>query len=163
MTAADDAIRAADLPERLQPRVAERVTPDGNDAELVFTEAEWIYELKFKHMVVSFSVMYLIPLMVRFQDADLAVKSIVTVLDFIRRQSLDVPYIQWYQKDYYAPLKPADIWTIDDCDRRWDHIIAKRVSVSKHCKFFAASRSPDAYSVQWRRTWRRMRLIFIVI
>ncbi|XXQ32473.1 S1 motif domain-containing protein [Plasmodiophora brassicae] len=129
VTAADDAIRAADLPERLQPRVAERVTPDGNDAELVFTEAEWIYELKFKHM-----------------DADLAVKSIVTVLDFIRRQSLDVPYIQWYQKDYYAPLKPADIWTIDDCDRRWDHIIAKRVSVSKHLEKNLASDAVDLHS-----------------
>ena len=106
ITPEDDEIRKTDLPEREQIRFPKRNSPvDGDIKE----EAEWIFNNVFK------------------QNDDLqpqiVIPRIIYVLEFIRKEHFEIPFIYKYKADYYTPdLKYQDLWAIADWDEKWTHL-----------------------------------------
>jgi len=117
MTAEDEVIRQADIPERYQLTLPNRAPP--TDQELS-KEAKWIFAKGYANRdIVNDTV------------AKSTVTRILNVLEFIRKQNYDVPFIQHYKKDYYqAPnLTDMDIWLIYDWDLKWDHLQRRKAAL----------------------------------
>eukprot|EP01018_Ginkgo_biloba_P029203 Gb_29261 [translate_table: standard] len=94
MTAKDDQIREADVPERLQ--LAEEVTGPVPCNENTVPEAKWIYEQVFGSLAV--------PMRPEFQhiaklDREEVVKEIANVLQMFHDQKFEVPFIGMYRKE----------------------------------------------------------------
>lgn len=104
LTAEDDAIRSRDVPERLQLAWGpggRRVPAEGELAR----EAEWIYVRAF----ATYS-----------GDRQAFVQKLQSVLEFMRRDGLETPFIAHYRKDYYREeLNETQLWDVQEWDERW--------------------------------------------
>jgi hypothetical protein len=59
------------------------------------------------------------------------VTRIMQVLEFIRKQNYEVPFIAHYRKDYWRcpQLSPADLWLIYEWDEKFIHILTKKANL----------------------------------
>ncbi|KAG5681165.1 hypothetical protein PVAND_010625 [Polypedilum vanderplanki] len=108
----DNIIRKTDIPERMQLReVPIQSVPEGSTE--LDEEAEWIYRQAFYKKPIS-----QVSNEPRKQHS--AVSKIKKTLDFIRNQHLEVPFINFYRKEYVNPeLKTKDLWKVYRYDGRW--------------------------------------------
>ena len=105
-TPEDEEIRKTDIPEREQLKFGKRSYPAENEIK---EEAEWIFNSAFKS-IEEFNAQSVIP-------------KIIYVLEFLRKEHLEISYIYTYKKDYYLPdLKLPDLWEIYDWDDKWAHL-----------------------------------------
>lgn len=110
----DNIIRKTDIPERMQLRdVPITSIPEGSSE--LDDEAEWIFKHAFQK-----------PSITKIQQENYtrkpssAVGKIKKALDFIRNQHLEVPFINFYRKEYVQPeLKCKDLWKIYKFDAKW--------------------------------------------
>jgi transcription elongation factor SPT6 len=84
LTPEDEIIKTTDIPERMQLRLPLRPKP--TDEELQH-EAEWIYGRIYSEL-----------------SRAVIVPKIVYILEFLRKDFLEVPFITNYRKDHYRSL-----------------------------------------------------------
>jgi transcription elongation factor SPT6 len=114
MTEYDQQIRIEDKPERFMMRtVPVTAEPDENELE---READWIYNHAFlTNSFVSNRELFTL------KDAR-CIPKIKDVLNFIRNEFFEVPFIATYRKEYIQPdLSIEDLWKIYD----WDEKVSK--------------------------------------
>ncbi|ELR24047.1 S1 RNA binding domain containing protein [Acanthamoeba castellanii str. Neff] len=118
ITTEDERIRRTDIPERLQLRFPGLELPPV-EREILGREAEWIFSRVFQHR----------PGLDTHQHA--MVTRIMQVLEFIRKQNYEVPFIAHYRKDYWRcpQLSPADLWLIYEWDEKFIHILTKKANL----------------------------------
>jgi transcription elongation factor SPT6 len=89
------------------------------EREILGREAEWIFSRVFQHR----------PGLDTHQHA--MVTRIMQVLEFIRKQNYEVPFIAHYRKDYWRcpQLSPADLWLIYEWDEKFIHILTKKANL----------------------------------
>jgi transcription elongation factor SPT6 len=76
-------------------------------------EAEWIYRQAFAKKPIS-------QISNEPRKLSSAIAKIKKTLDFIRNQHLEVPFINFYRKEYVSPeLKTKDLWKVYRYDARW--------------------------------------------
>ena len=119
LTSRDNEIRNTDSPERFQLR-AIKVTPCGE--EEIKEESAWIYKNLFTMDMVTrqekLNPSGRGPHGGRKPDTVLG--NISEVLHFMRNDYLEVPFIAYYRKEYYAPeLDINDLWLIYKWDEKW--------------------------------------------
>jgi len=116
ITPSDDQIRAIDIPERMQARKEQRGEPKTGaalEAELR-EESHWIFDRVFasdpEHKLHSAEI----------------VPKITNILDYIRKDNFEIPYIWQYKKDYFfsteVSLRNEHLWDIYDNDGKWFHL-----------------------------------------
>lgn len=112
-----------DIPERMQQR-SPPVSPAS--AEELLIEAQWIHHYAFELNTIT------------IQDAHLKIKDratknpaiiskITIILDLIRNQHLEVPFIAFYRKEQILPqFNINDLWTIYQFDAKWCELRRRR-------------------------------------
>uniref|UniRef100_T1IT45 S1 motif domain-containing protein n=1 Tax=Strigamia maritima TaxID=126957 RepID=T1IT45_STRMM len=97
LTDKDIEIRSTDVPERFQLRDIPVSRPEVGELE---EEAEWICEMGYFPRIVE--------------------EKIKGVLDLMRNQNLEIPFIVRYRKEFVEPeLKTSDLWRIFQLDERF--------------------------------------------
>eukprot|EP01088_Endostelium_zonatum_P009993 TRINITY_DN2331_c0_g3_i1.p1 TRINITY_DN2331_c0_g3~~TRINITY_DN2331_c0_g3_i1.p1 ORF type:complete len:1664 (-),score=495.17 TRINITY_DN2331_c0_g3_i1:82-5073(-) len=141
-TKEDEQIKKRDLPERLQVSINSTVASGSNgilewfsikesniidgvltSEDLSFgREAEWIYSRVFANEAEDYR---------RREDYHtVVVTKIIAVLEFLRKDHFEVPYIARYKKDSYLPeLSSEDLWQIHDMDWKYLFIVLKKASL----------------------------------
>jgi transcription elongation factor SPT6 len=112
MTAGDEEIRAADVPERLQLHMLgqkRNLIGQPPTEEELREEASWIINQHFA--------------LVNHQITEQAVTNALRHL-LVKKE--DHPQICKYRKESIAPLESADVWQILAMDLRWDHFSHRR-------------------------------------
>eukprot|EP01117_Protostelium_nocturnum_P006766 TRINITY_DN242_c0_g1_i1.p1 TRINITY_DN242_c0_g1~~TRINITY_DN242_c0_g1_i1.p1 ORF type:complete len:1509 (+),score=429.08 TRINITY_DN242_c0_g1_i1:233-4759(+) len=122
ITAEDDLIRSIDIPERLQARSLNREKANANE---LTSEATWIYQQLYNNDEGQL-------------DRKL-ISRIINVLEFIRNDHYEIPYIQRYFEDYIntqnqadsstnpsKTLETYDLWEIYDWDEKWAHFTSRK-------------------------------------
>jgi transcription elongation factor SPT6 len=60
----------------------------------------------------------------------IVVPKIIHVLEFLRKERLEIPFIYSYRKDHYGPeLQIADLWDIYDWDEKWAHLQSRKAAL----------------------------------
>src|SRR5689334_9611401 len=78
-------------------------------------ESEWIFNRTFSGIEAMKN------------SASIIVPKIIHILEFIRKDKLEVPFIYHYRKDYYLPeLRLSDLWEIYEWDEKWAHLQQKK-------------------------------------
>jgi transcription elongation factor SPT6 len=114
-TAEDDKIRMTDVPERLQLRFATIEPPSGEEAALS-KEAEWIFTRAFQHQPAD--------------QGPAVIPKIISVLRFLRKDNLEIPFIASYRKDDWAShLEAADLWRIYEWDEKFVHLLTRKANL----------------------------------
>lgn len=131
----DKKITNADLPERFQLRSTPVTTAD--DAEIE-EEADWIYLNAFSQPAITSQVSDASQNIgqekqpIAGKKPPTAVPKIRETLKFIRNQSREVPFIQFYRKEYVQPeLTNEDLWTIYKWDEKWCQLQQRKVNMKK--------------------------------
>jgi transcription elongation factor SPT6 len=111
LTEYDQQIRIEDKPERFMLRNTQ-VQPEPNDSELD-REAEWIYKQLFDQKTT-----------ISQQESTYKPSSVIPkirdVLNYMRNQFLEVPFIATYRKEYILPeLNVDDLWRIYEYDEKY--------------------------------------------
>lgn len=120
-TAQDERLRSTTLPERYELAVIEAGRAPPDDGELR-DEAAWIWDRAFA------------PLAAAGAEAAAAravgVERIAAVLEFMRRDNLEVPFIARYRQDYWADaLQAVHLWDVAEWDERWTHLHQRKRQV----------------------------------
>lgn len=125
----DEVIRQKDIPEHFQLRIPNRPEPEEGE---IREEAEWIY-------TSAFASDERLP----FRTV---VPKIIHILEFIRVNQLEIPFIFTYKKDYYLPeLSPSDLWEVYDWDEKWHFFYNKKKELRK--LYASANMSPEFISL----------------
>lgn len=133
----DKKITTADLPERFQLR-STPVTP-ADDGE-IDEEADWIYLNAFSQPTITIQIQDAAQQIGRSiergplagKKPPTAVPKIRETLKFIRNQSREVPFIQFYRKEYVRPeLEIDDLWTIYKWDEKWCQLLQRKANMKK--------------------------------
>jgi transcription elongation factor SPT6 len=112
LTEFDQQIRLEDKPERFMLRSAP-VTSEPDELELD-KEAEWIYQQSFINTRPSVSIQELVE-----PKPPSTVAKIKDVLNFIRNEYFEVPFIANYRKEHILPeLQLKDLWKIYEMDEK---------------------------------------------
>ncbi|KAF7990730.1 hypothetical protein HCN44_000535 [Aphidius gifuensis] len=123
----DQTIRCTDIPERMQLRSVP-ITPVDKYSNELDLESKWIYQHAFKKPTIS------------IQDdikkytlkGPKTIEKIKNALNFIRNESLEVPYIAYYKKDYVLPeLDQNDLWRVYKFDAKWSQLCQRKNSLLK--------------------------------
>ncbi len=97
----------------LQLRFPKRLPPAENEIK---EEAEWIFSMAFSTE--------------EGMQAQFVVPKIVYVLEFLRSQHLEIPFIFTYRKGYYLPdLELRKLWQIYDWDEKWAHLQSRKATL----------------------------------
>ncbi|KAK1116660.1 hypothetical protein K0M31_018202 [Melipona bicolor] len=131
-TDVDNEIRITDIPERMQIRAVPVIpTAEGSD-ELDF-EANWIYKQAFCQPTISIQDTHLNEeAKERAKKGPHIVDKIRKVLDFIRNQNFEVPFISFYRKEYVSPeLNINDLWKIYKFDVKWYQLKQRKENLLK--------------------------------
>lgn len=102
----DDEIRKLDVPERFQERQAALERAGPQEAEALAAEAEWIWT---KLNLGGGKDVKL--------DAEAVRDAIKLVIQYIREQQLEVPFIHCYRQEYLSILSLQNLWKIFDLDQ----------------------------------------------
>lgn len=90
------------------------------------------------------------------------VPKIAYVLEFLRKDILEVPFILTYRKDYFMPdLSGSDLWEIYDWDEKWAHLQTKKSAVRELYK--NANLSQDLFNLLDQSTTETEVLILCII
>ncbi|XP_034831769.1 transcription elongation factor SPT6 [Maniola hyperantus] len=113
----DNEIRKTDIPERMQIREVP-ITPVEEGSTELEDEAEWIYKQAFLKPPVSKADAQ--DARDRSRRGSSTVVKIRQALDFMRNQTLEVPFIAFYRKEYVQPeLSINDLWKVYKYDAKW--------------------------------------------
>ncbi|XP_045772397.1 transcription elongation factor SPT6 [Maniola jurtina] len=113
----DNEIRKTDVPERMQIREVP-ITPVEEGSTELEDEAEWIYKQAFLKPPVSKADAQ--DARDRSRRGSSTVVKIRQALDFMRNQTLEVPFIAFYRKEYVQPeLSINDLWKVYKYDAKW--------------------------------------------
>ncbi|XP_061383631.1 transcription elongation factor SPT6 [Danaus plexippus] len=113
----DNEIRKTDVPERMQIREVP-ITPVEEGSTELEDEAEWIYKQAFLKAPVSKADSQ--EARERTRRTGGTVIKIRQALDFMRNQTLEVPFIAFYRKEYVQPeLSINDLWKVYKYDAKW--------------------------------------------
>ncbi|XP_046966341.1 transcription elongation factor SPT6 [Vanessa cardui] len=113
----DNEIRKTDVPERMQIREVP-ITPVEEGSTELEDEAEWIYKQAFLKPPVSKADAQ--ESRERSRRGSSTVVKIRQALDFMRNQTLEVPFIAFYRKEYVQPeLSINDLWKVYKYDAKW--------------------------------------------
>ncbi|CAH2250199.1 transcription elongation factor SPT6 [Pararge aegeria] len=113
----DNEIRKTDVPERMQIREVP-ITPVEEGSSELEDEAEWIYKQAFLKPPVSKADAQ--DARDRSRRGGSTVIKIRQALDFMRNQTLEVPFIAFYRKEYVQPeLSINDLWKVYKYDAKW--------------------------------------------
>ncbi|KFD47142.1 hypothetical protein M513_11992, partial [Trichuris suis] len=117
----DKRVQLEDRPERFQQRSVP-VSPASNE-ELI-SEARWIYHNLFTCNCLSRQIDISRSLPIS------AVDKIKDVLNFMRNQDFEVPFIAFYRKEYVQPeLTIGDLWNIYYWDEKWCQLKNRKESL----------------------------------
>ncbi|CAG9102905.1 hypothetical protein JYU34_005682 [Plutella xylostella] len=125
----DNEIRKTDVPERMQIRsVPITAVPEGS-SELE-DEADWIYKQAFLKPPVSKPDSQ--EARERSKRGSSTVTKIRQALDFMRNQTLEVPFIAFYRKEYVQPeLSINDLWKVYKYDAKWCQLKQRKENLLK--------------------------------
>ncbi|RUS83311.1 hypothetical protein EGW08_008933 [Elysia chlorotica] len=130
----DNAIRAADFPERFQLR---RVpVTEADDAELE-EEADWIYKQAFATSCISQQTYLDMDHMGAANKFSRSIPNAMTskikqALGFMRNQRQEVPFIAFYRKEYVEPeLNINDLWRVYHWDEKWIQLCSRRSNMTR--------------------------------
>ncbi|GFR73722.1 transcription elongation factor SPT6 [Elysia marginata] len=130
----DNAIRAADFPERFQLR---RVpVTEAEDAELE-EEADWIYKQAFATSCISQQTYLDMDHMGAANKFNRPTPNAMTskikqALGFMRNQRQEVPFIAFYRKEYVEPeLNINDLWRVYHWDEKWSQLCTRRSNMTR--------------------------------
>lgn len=131
-TDVDNEIRITDIPERMQLRVVPIIpTVEGSDE--LDLEAEWIYKQAFCQPTISIQDSHLNEeAKERAKKGPQTIGKIKKVLDFMRNQNFEVPFIAFYRKEYVLPeLNINDLWKIYKFDIKWCQLKQRKENLVK--------------------------------
>ncbi|CAG5108685.1 Similar to Spt6: Transcription elongation factor SPT6 (Drosophila melanogaster) [Cotesia congregata] len=116
----DHQIRSTDIPERMQLR-ATPITPVAAGSDELDQESEWIYKQAFSQTKILQQVEDYSSGFDDFQSkGPESVEKIKNVLNFMRNQHFEVPFILFYRKEEIQPdLNINDLWKIYQFDAKW--------------------------------------------
>ncbi|XP_052133580.1 transcription elongation factor SPT6 [Frankliniella occidentalis] len=127
----DNQIRNTDIPERMQLRDTP-VTPETDDK--LEDEAAWIFKQAFCKPSISTQHQHGLNSeseKIRKEPSATTYK-IKKALDFMRNQSLEVPFIAFYRKEYVSPeLTLSDLWKVYKYDEKWCQLSARKQTLIK--------------------------------
>lgn len=127
LMARDTEIRNKDLPERFQLRNIE--VTKATDAEII-EEAEWIYHEVFEALTITKIDEESSRKPLGGSKPKSVLMNIREVLQFIRNDSLEVPFIAHYRKEYFQPdLNVDDLWLIFRWDEKWCSFYSSKQSM----------------------------------
>lgn len=131
LTSLDNDIRNNDLPERFQLRTVPITQCSENEIRM---ESAWIYKNLYATDMVTrqekINTSGRAPLGGR--KIDTVQVNIGEVLHFLRNDSLEIPFIAFYRKEYYAPdLNINDLWLIYRWDEKWCQLQERKRNLLK--------------------------------
>ncbi|XP_038220585.1 transcription elongation factor SPT6 isoform X2 [Zerene cesonia] len=125
----DNEIRKTDVPERMQIRDVPITAVEEGSTELE-DEAEWIYKQAFLKPPVSKADAQ--EARDRSRRGSSTVVKIRQALDFMRNQTLEVPFIAFYRKEYVQPeLSINDLWKVYKYDAKWCQLKQRKENLLK--------------------------------
>ncbi|KOB76059.1 Transcription elongation factor SPT6 [Operophtera brumata] len=125
----DNEIRKTDVPERMQIREVP-ITPVEEGSTELEDEAEWIYKQAFLKPPVSKADSQ--EARERSRRGSSTVTKIRQALDFMRNQTLEVPFIAFYRKEYVQPeLSINDLWKVYKYDAKWCQLKQRKENLMK--------------------------------
>ncbi|XP_026284387.1 transcription elongation factor SPT6 isoform X1 [Frankliniella occidentalis] len=125
----DNQIRNTDIPERMQLRDTP-VTPECD--EKLEEEATWIYKQAFCKPSISTQHGLNSESDKTRKEPSATQYKIKKALDFMRNQSLEVPFIAFYRKEYVSPeLTLSDLWKVYKYDEKWCQLLARKQTLIK--------------------------------
>ncbi|XP_049873145.1 transcription elongation factor SPT6 [Pectinophora gossypiella] len=125
----DNEIRKTDVPERMQIREVP-ITPVEEGSTELEDEAEWIYKQAFLKAPVSKADSQ--EARERSRRGSSTVVKIRQALDFMRNQTLEVPFIAFYRKEYVQPeLSINDLWKVYKYDAKWCQLKQRKENLLK--------------------------------
>lgn len=131
LTEFDNEIRNTDLPERFQLRA---VPVTNCSAEEIKEEANWIYRELYstpKLTCQSSNDSSLKEPLAGYKQSSV-VGNIQQVLNYIRNEFCEVPYIAHYRKEYYQPgLSVDDLWYVYQWDEKWCQLQERKRNIIK--------------------------------
>ncbi|CAG0900948.1 unnamed protein product [Cyprideis torosa] len=150
LTDFDNEIRLQDVPERMQLRaIPVTNVSEGTGAPELDDEADWILKHAFINKTVSSQP--LLQERANHQRDTVALRSkIRNALDYMRNQSLEVPFIAFYRKEYVEPeLKINDLWTVYHYDEKWCQLKKRKQNLlrlfERMRKYKKYPENPDQY------------------
>ncbi|XP_060803163.1 transcription elongation factor SPT6 [Amyelois transitella] len=125
----DNEIRKTDVPERMQIREVP-ITPVEEGSTELADEAEWIYKQAFLKPPVSKADSQ--EARERSRRGSSTITKIRQALDFMRNQTLEVPFIAFYRKEYVQPeLNINDLWKVYKYDAKWCQLKQRKENLLK--------------------------------
>lgn len=125
----DNEIRKTDVPERMQTREVP-ITPVEEGSTELEDEAEWIYKQAFLKPPVSKPDAQ--EARERSRRGNSTITKIRQALDFMRNQTLEVPFIAFYRKEYVEPeLTINDLWKVYKYDAKWCQLKQRKENLLK--------------------------------
>ncbi|KAH9627917.1 hypothetical protein HF086_015361 [Spodoptera exigua] len=125
----DNEIRKTDVPERMQTREVP-ITPVEEGSTELEDEAEWIYKQAFLKPPVSKPDAQ--EARERTRRGNSTITKIRQALDFMRNQTLEVPFIAFYRKEYVQPeLSINDLWKVYKYDAKWCQLKQRKENLLK--------------------------------
>ncbi|XP_026762077.2 transcription elongation factor SPT6 [Galleria mellonella] len=125
----DNEIRKTDVPERMQIREVP-ITPVEEGSTELEDEAEWIYKQAFLKPPVSKADSQ--EARERSRRGTSTITKIRQALDFMRNQTLEVPFIAFYRKEYVQPeLSINDLWKVYKYDAKWCQLKQRKENLLK--------------------------------
>ncbi|XP_028156739.1 transcription elongation factor SPT6 [Ostrinia furnacalis] len=125
----DNEIRKLDVPERMQIREVPITAVEEGSTELE-DEAEWIYKQAFLKAPVSKADSQ--EARERSRRGSSTITKIRQALDFMRNQTLEVPFIAFYRKEYVQPeLNINDLWKVYKYDAKWCQLKQRKENLLK--------------------------------
>lgn len=126
----DNQIRNTDIPERMQLRDTP-VTPAESD-DVLEEEANWIYKQAFCKPTISTQTGLNSDSDKTRKEPSSTIYKIKKALDFMRNQSLEVPFIAFYRKEYVSPeLTLSDLWKVYKFDEKWCQLLSRKQTLVK--------------------------------
>ncbi|CDW57332.1 transcription elongation factor SPT6, partial [Trichuris trichiura] len=127
----DKRVQLEDRPERFQQRSVP-VSPASNE-ELI-AEARWIYHNLFACNCLSRQIdtsrSLPISAVDKIKDVTQISRCVLSVLNFMRNQEFEVPFIAFYRKEYVQPeLTIGDLWNIYYRDEKWCQLKSRKESL----------------------------------
>ncbi|KAF1744978.1 hypothetical protein MXB_3886 [Myxobolus squamalis] len=127
LTQRDTDIRVFDSPEAFQRRGKPILI--GVDKTELLEEAAWIYRQGFTR--ARYFSCDRLKESVKLTNQALFLEKILSILEHLRNDKLDVPFIQAYRRESFVPhLDNSDIWTIFDMDNEWMSLKERRKNLT---------------------------------
>ncbi|EFX64484.1 hypothetical protein DAPPUDRAFT_266300 [Daphnia pulex] len=143
-----DEILITDVPERMQHRDYP-ITPVEEGSTELDNESYWIYVLAF------------------ISKGPQTVEKIRRVLEFIRHQNFEVPFIACYRKEHVQPeLSMIDLWIIYELDGKWmkfQNLKKKVMGISEELKKYQLQNNPENVRVLKDKDFESLKMVVSIV